>query len=172
MRALLTAVVLLGLTTACPQVAGADPGTSDAASSGSALSLRGTVIGRAVAERSVAFRPFAPDEEPTEVALLPPFYGDPKVRANEGIGYAYARRGRAWLLSEWPRNGGSLDAFARLAPDGHCADLHAVGGTMKPRGIVWATPRGLVFSLTPDGSAEPQTIIAEFRHLARRGACR
>ena len=133
---------------------------------------RGTITDRAVAERSVAFRPFAPDGAATEVALLPPFHGDPRLRANEGIGYRYGRRGRAWLLSEWPRSGGDLNAFAGLGRDGPCGDVHVVGGTAKPRGIVWSTPRGLVLSLTPDGDAEPAVIIAEFRHLAGRGACR
>lgn len=171
MRPLFAAAVLLGLASVVASPAGAEA-TSGSDTAGSALSLRGTVIGRAMAERSVAFRPFVPDAEPTEVALLPPFHGDTKVRANEGIGYAYGRRGRAWLLSEWPRNGGNLSSFARLRADGPCGDVHAVGGTTKPRGVVWSTPRGLVFSLTPDGDAEPAVIFAEFRHLAGRGACR
>lgn len=171
MRLFFAAAVLFGLASAAVSSAGADtPAGQDAA--GSAMSQRGTVIQRTTAERSVAFRPFVPDAAPTEVALLPPFHGDAKVRANEGIGYAYGRRGQAWLLSEWPRNGGSLRAFARLRADGPCGDVHAVGGTTKPRGVVWSTPRGLVLSLTSDGTAEPATIVAEFQHLARRGACR
>lgn len=133
---------------------------------------RGTLTDRASAERSVAFHPFPPDAQTEEVALLPPFHGDPRRRLNEGIGYRYGRHGQAWLLSEWPRSGGDLNAFARLGRDGPCRDVHTVGFITKPRGVVWSTPRGLVLSLTSDGDAEPAAIFAEFRHLAGRGACR
>ena len=110
---------------------------------------------------------------PTDVALLTPFHGESNLSRNEGIGLEYSTRdGRAWILSEWPRNGGTLAEFAPLPAFGGCTDVHAVGGREHPRGVVWSTPRGLVLSLTPDGSAEPKTIEAEFRRLVERGACR
>jgi hypothetical protein len=143
----------------------------EAAAPTSALSQRGFVTDRAAAERAIAFRPFIPERTPREVALLPPFHGG-QLSKYEGIGYEYARHGRDWILQQWPRNGGDLSAFASLPAYGGCGDVHAVGGRKKPRGVTWTTPRGLVFSLTPDGTAEPRTILIEFRRLANLGACR
>jgi hypothetical protein len=137
----------------------------------SAFANRGFVTDRAAAERAIAFRPFVPDRAPLEVALLPPFHGD-QLSKNEGIGYDYARRGRSWILQQWPRNGGDLRAFAPLPADGSCVDVHAVGGKKKLHGVAWTTPRGMVFSLVPDGTADPRTIFAEFRRLVKLGACR
>ena len=137
----------------------------------SALDARGFVTDRAMAERAIAFRPFVPDPAPLEVAILPPFHGT-QVSKNEGVGYVYARNGRSWILQQWPRNGGDLAAFAPLAAEAACTDVHAVGAKKHPRGVAWTTPRGMVFSLTPDGTADPRTIVAEFRRLAKRGACR
>ncbi|MBV8582260.1 MAG: hypothetical protein JO225_02630 [Candidatus Eremiobacteraeota bacterium] len=135
------------------------------------LANRGFVTDRATAERAIGFRPFVPDPNPVQVALVPPFHGG-QLSANEGIAYAYGHRGRDWIMQEWPRNGGSLAAFAALPAEPRCADVHAIGGTAKLRGVAWTTPRGIVMALTPDGAAEPRTILGEFRRLVRRGACR
>ena len=135
------------------------------------LGQRGFVTDRAAAEHAISFRPFVPDAAPSEVALLPPFHGA-QVSANEGIGYAYQYAEFRWVLLEWPRNGGSLDAFQRLPAEHGCTRVYAIGGNQKPRGIAWATPHGLVFALTPADRAEPRTILAEFRRLVGRGACR
>ena len=135
------------------------------------LGRRGFVTDRATAERAISFRAFVPDSAPSEVALLPPFHGT-QVSANEGIGFAYQYAEFRWVLLEWPRNGGSLDAFQRLPAERGCTQVYAIGGNLKPRGIAWTTPHGLVFALTPSEGAEPRTILAEFRRLIRRGACR
>jgi hypothetical protein len=121
------------------------------------LGQRGFVTDRSSAERAIAFRPFTPDDPVTEVALLPPFHGA-QVSANEGIGYAYGHGGRPWTLLEWPRRGGTLEAFPRLSAEPSCPAVYAIGGRKKPRGIVWATPHGLVLALTAEGSADPQVI--------------
>ena len=135
----------------------------------SALAARGFVTDRGAAERAIAFRPFVVDR-PVEVALLPPFHGA-HVSANEGIGYAYGPAGHGWILQEWPRNGGSLAAFQPLPAVKRCADVRAIGGNAKPRGVVWTTSRDVVMALTPEAGAEPRTILAEFRRLVRRGGC-
>jgi hypothetical protein len=136
------------------------------------LGQRGFITDRAMAERAISFRPFLPDAAPAQVALLPPFHGA-QVSANEGIGYAYGPRGHGWILLEWPRRGGTLAAFQPLPAAEGCADVHAIGGNAKPRGVAWTTPRGLVFALTPqETGVEPRSIVAEFRRLVRRGACR
>ena len=137
----------------------------------SPLAHHGFVTPRAVAERAIAFRPFVPAARPIDVALEPPFHGD-QISANEGIAYAYRHAARTWVLSEWPIGRGSIDAFPPLAEnDARCGTLHAAGGTTRPRGVVWKTPRGLVMSLLPDGSAERRVLVAEWRRLARLGAC-
>jgi len=159
------------LCTLVPALAAAAPPSAEPEAANSALSLRGFVTDRAAAERAIAFRPFVPDRAPVGVALLPPFKGG-QLSKYEGIGYEYARHGRDWILQQWPRNGGNLSGFAGLPAYGPCGDVHAVGGRKNPRGVTWTTPRGLVFSLTPDGTAEPRTILAEFRRLVNLGACR
>lgn len=173
MRPIATLLIAGALFCAASLGAAAKPA---APAESSPLAHRGFVTDRAAAERAIAFRPFLPffpDASPIEVALLPPFHGD-DVSANEGIGYAYGRRGRTWILSEWPRNGGTLASFAGFpaASDAHCSDVHAAGGNARPRGIVWSTPRGLVFALMPDGGADPRAIVTEWHRLIRLGACR
>jgi hypothetical protein len=160
------------LCTLVPALAtAAAPAQAEPEPAASALSQRGFVTDRAAAERAIAFRPFVPERTPLGVALLPPFHGG-QLSKYEGIGYEYERHGRDWILQQWPRNGGTLSAFASLPAYGACGDVHAVGGREKPRGVTWTTPRGFVFSLTPDGTAEPRTILTEFRRLANLGACR
>lgn len=120
---------------------------------------------------AIAFRPFVPDGTIRSTSLQPPFHAG--AVHGEGIAYDYARNARAWILSEWPRRGGSLDRFMPLAlGEGRCVDVHAVGNAKEPRGIVWSTPRGVILSLVPDGSADARTIAAEWRRLVRLGACR
>jgi hypothetical protein len=166
----LAALLLAGASLCLPLPAGAE---SPAPVKSSPLAHRGFVTDRASAERAIAFRPFLPDPSPLEVALLPPFHGD-QVSANEGIGYAYGREGRTWVLSEWPRNRGTLASFAAFpgANDPHCANAHAAGGSARPRGVVWSTPRGIVLALMPDGGADPRAIVREWHRLIHLGGCR
>jgi len=138
----------------------------------SPLAHHGFITDRNTAEHAIAFTPFLPDPDPVAVALEPAFHGD-QLSKNEGIAYAYVRHGRTWIVSEWPRNGGSLDAWAPLDVGGvTCGEVHAIGKSTAPRGVVWATPHGLVMSLVPDGYADGRTVLGEWRRLARRGACR
>jgi hypothetical protein len=164
--------LFLALVSAAPLGAGAQGEVFGTPAPFWAQERRGQVTSRAAAERALAFRPFAPEGAWAQAVLLPPFHGSARDRDLVGIGYTYVRQGRTWVLSEWPRNGGDLTVFAPLAPEPGCADVHAAGGREKPRGVVWSTPRGLVFSLTSDGSANARTIRAELRRLVQRGACR
>jgi len=134
---------------------------------------RGVITPEADALSGIGFRPFVPSRHPAAIALLAPFKGDDTVQ-NRGIGYEYASdHGRMYVLSQWPSNGGSISGFPALAiTEPGCADIRSFPGTQKSRGIVWTTPRGLVFTLQPDGRSDPRTLQAEWRRLARRGACR
>jgi hypothetical protein len=172
MRASHAAWLFLALVAAAPLAAEAQGEVFGTPAPFWAQDRRGQVTGRAAAERTIAFRPFAPDGAQPQAVVLPPFHGSARDRTLVGIAYTYVRRGRTWVLSEWPRNGGDLAVFAPLAAEPGCAGVRAAGGREKPRGVVWPTPRGLVFSLTTDGSAGLQTIRAEFRRLVQRGACR
>jgi hypothetical protein len=122
----------------------------------------------------IGFRPFVPSHRPAVVALLAPFKGADTAQ-NRGIGYEYAGdRGKMYALAQWPSNGGSISGFPGMSlGEAGCPDVHAFGGTKsKPRGLVWTTPRGLVFTLQPDGAPDPRNVEAEWRRLVRRGACR
>jgi hypothetical protein len=167
MRSVLLAGALVALA-AAPARAAATVSTPPPSSP---LAHHGFVTDAATAERAIAFRPFVPHDPIDAVALEPPFHGA-GVSANEGIAYAYRREARTWILSEWPASGGSITAFAQLSgvAESGCA-LRVVGGTAHPRGVVWRTPRGLVMSLLPDGSADRRIIVAEWRRLVRSGAC-
>jgi hypothetical protein len=160
-------IASLLLAVAAPALAASAPSPTPR----SPLAHRGFVTDRATAEHAIAFRPFIPAGELEAVALEPPFHGA-QVSANEGIAYAYRHAARTWILTEWPQNGGSIAQFATLGEvQPRCGALHAVGGSTHPRGVVWTTPRGLVMSLLPDGTADRRTLVAEWRRLIRRGAC-
>lgn len=118
----------------------------------------------------IAFRPFVPTRVYKDVALLAPFHGN-DVRANRGIGYEYEDRGRLYVLTQWPANGGSLAGFPPLREgDPDCRDARSfpVAGS----GIVWSTPHGIVATLRPDGESDAKLVLAEWHRLVRRGACR
>ncbi len=118
----------------------------------------------------IAFRPFVPTRAYKDVALLAPFRGK-DARVNRGIGYEYEERGRLYVYSQWPANGGTIDGFPSLrASDPDCTSARAF-----PRdgaGIVWITPRGIVATLRPDGESDANGLVAEWHRLVRRGACR
>jgi hypothetical protein len=118
----------------------------------------------------IAFRPFVPTRVYKDVALLAPFRGK-DTRGNRGIGYEYEDRGRLFVLTQWPANGGSIDGFPALAGgDPDCRDARAFPDAGA--GIVWSTPRGIVAALRPDGESDANVLVAEWHRLVRRGACR
>jgi hypothetical protein len=130
----------------------------------------GVSTSEGVALQEIAFRPFVPTHVYKDVALLAPYRGK-DVRGNRGIGYEYEDRGRLYVLTQWPANGGSIADFPALgASDPDCRDARSF-----PRagsGIVWITPRGIVATLRPDGESDAKILVAEWHRLARRGACR
>jgi len=152
----------------------AEPTTPPATPSPYVISRLGIETPERDALSGIGFRPFVPSRHPLAVALLAPFHGADTV-ANRGIGYEYAGdRGRMYVVRQWPSNGGSIRGFPTIAlGEAACPDVHAFGGTnSKPRGLVWTTPRGLVFTLQPDGAPDTRNLEAEWRRLVRRGACR
>jgi hypothetical protein len=133
---------------------------------------RGTAMAERDALQGIAFVPFVPTRSATQVALLPPFRGDDK-RVNRGIGYEYINRGRLFVLSQWPRNGGPVPGFRPLkVAEPGCQDVRSFPRLAGTRGIVWSTTRGTVLTLQPDGRSDAHTLLAEWHRLVRRGACR
>jgi len=144
------------------------------AAPGGPLAHHGFPTTRDAAERAIQFHAFLPDPNPVAVALESPFHGE-QLSRDEGIAYAYTHHDRTWVFSEWPEHGGNVNAFAALSLPGvpaGCGAVRSIGVATNPHGIVWATPRGFVYTLKPDGFAPPKTIFTEFRRLIRRGVCR
>ncbi len=134
----------------------------------------GDVTSMVDARHSIAFRPFEPARRIIAVAVLPPFHGD-DGRATRGIGIEYADlENRRYVLAQWPRNGGSIDAFLEFPgdPPGDCPQVRTFARGTRPYGIVWTTPHGLVLTLQADGANDARTLEIEWRKLIRRGACR
>jgi len=170
MRTIALALFALALVTAVPARAADDVKKPPPTPSPWLVGRLGVSTPEADALAGIAFRPFVPTRAYKDVALLAPFRGK-DARANRGIGYEYEDRGRLYVLTEWPANGGSIDGFPTLpATDPDCRNARSfpiAGG-----GIVWSTPRGIVATLRPDGETDANVLVAEWHRLVRRGACR
>jgi hypothetical protein len=138
-----------------------------------AIARMGTIVRMAEARHAIGFRPFDVPREIVAVALIPPFHGDDS-RASRGVAIEYADiAGRRYVLAQWPRNGGNLEAFAPLEPaDEACGDAATFPRGTPPSGIVWSTPHGLIMTLQPDGASDARIVRQEWKKLIRRGACR
>ncbi len=170
MRTIALALLVLVLG-AAPAAAGDDPKPAPPPTLSPWLVGR---LGVSTPERAalagIAFRPFVPSPTEKDVALLAPFRGADR-RVNRGIGYEYEERGRLYVLTQWPANGGSIDAFPALrALDPDCRDARVFPGAAQ--GIIWSTPSGIVATLRPDGASDAAVLVAEWHRLVRRGACR
>jgi len=141
------------------------PRTPDASAAGLLLDQRGVAMPLAKAVREIGFRPYVPPGLFLAVAVIPPLGNDDSV-ANRGIAFEYGRRGAAFILSEWPRQGFHIAAGGR--------DATATPCTLVPysrNGVVFTTPHGLVMTVQPDG-ASAAAVRTAARALIAHGACR
>jgi hypothetical protein len=147
---------------------------------GTILERFGLPMSEQEAMERISFRPFVPTPAYTEVALLPVFHGDDADHPeNRGIGYEYPENGIFYVLREWPRAGGSLEAlYASGAYHGpkDCPNGFFTMGTPRfPRAVAWET-QALVFALQPDipygENPNLRALRAEWERLAKRGVCR
>ena len=130
-----------------------------------ALALLVLVLGAAPAAAGDDPKPAPP---PT---LSPWLVGRLGVSTPERAALEYEERGRLYVLTQWPANGGSIDAFPALrALDPDCRDARVFPGAAQ--GIIWSTPSGIVATLRPDGASDAAVLVAEWHRLVRRGACR
>jgi hypothetical protein len=173
-----SAVFALVLCLAAPAFAQAVPFFN--VKPGTILEKFGLTMSEQEARERIAFHPFVPSTSYTEVALIPPFHGDDKDHPeNRGIGYEYPENGIFYVLREWPRAGGSLEAlYASGAYHGpkDCPNGFFTMGTPRfPRAVAWET-QALVFALQPDipygENPNLRALRAEWERLAKRGVCR
>jgi hypothetical protein len=163
-----SAVFALVLCLAAPAFAQAVPFFN--VKPGTILEKFGLTMSEQEARERIAFHPFVPSTSYTEVALIPPFHG---------IGYEYPENGIFYVLREWPRAGGSLEAlYASGAYHGpkDCPNGFFTMGTPRfPRAVAWET-QALVFALQPDipygENPNLRALRAEWERLAKRGVCR
>lgn len=141
------------------------PRTPDASAAGLLLDQRGVAMPLAKAVREIAFRAYLPPVRYIAVAVIPPLGNDDSA-ANRGIAFEYGRRGAAFILSEWPRQGFHIAVGGRDATATPCTPV-----PYSRSGVVWTTPHGLVMTLQPDG-ATATAIRTAARALIAHGACR
>lgn len=127
---------------------------------------RGVVMPLAAAVREIRFRPYVPAGQLLAVAAIPGLGGNDSP-ATHGIAFEYAHRGRALLLSEWPRQG--LNVAVGNTP---VARTPCVPVAISKNAVIWSPRRAqIVISLQPDGDADRRFIDDEARRLITRGAC-
>lgn len=127
---------------------------------------RGVVMPLAAAVREIRFRPYVPAGQLLAVAAIPGLGGN-DAPATRGIAFEYAHRGRALLLSEWPRQ--EFDVAVGSTP---VARTPCVPVAISKNAVIWAARRAqIVISLQPDGDADRKFIDDEARRLITRGAC-
>lgn len=144
-------------------------GTADAASpqpTGLLAASRGVVMTLAGAVRHIGFAPFIPSPQIAAVAVIPAL-SDAKDRAAPvGLAIEYESRGDALLLSQWPRDGLTIDVGGSDLTARPCAPV-----AYKADGLLWTTRNGRVMTLQPDGAVEPSRIRREAGRLLHAGAC-
>ena len=147
---------------------------------GTILEKFGLTMSAQEAMERIAFHPFVPSTSYTEVALIPPFQGNDKDHPeNRGIGYEYPQNRIFYVLPEWPRAGGSLEAqysgAAYHGPRDCPAAFFTMGTPRFPRAVAWQTGN-LVYALQPDipygVNPNLKALRAEWERLAKRGVCR
>lgn len=112
----------------------------------------------------VAFRPYVPAQA-IAFAVLPPL-GNVDTNEHRGMGVEYQAGGKAMLLSEWPRQGFTIQ-FGHSGPLGECRPEH-----YSTTSVAWTTPDKLVMTLQPDGPVDATDVDREAQRLIAAGACR
>jgi hypothetical protein len=119
---------------------------------------RGVVMPYARARSEISFKPMIPSAQIIAVAALPGLGHDDAPRTR-GIAFEYARKGRAMLLSEWPRQNFHIGNVCRPAP-------------FTDGALMWATRKtSLVMTLQTDGPADQSVLNDEARRLTVSAAC-
>lgn len=163
----LPAVLAFSLLAAgCAAKASGQPDPASPQPTGLLIASRGVVTTLPAAVKNLSFAPFIPSAQIAAVALIPAL-SDAKDRAAPvGLAVEYESRGDALLLSQWPRDGLTIDVGGSGLTARPCAPV-----AYTADGLLWTTRNGRVMTLQPDGAVEPSRIRREADRLLRAGAC-
>jgi hypothetical protein len=125
---------------------------------------RGTTMPLEQVVTHIAFRPYVPAQA-IAFAVLPPL-GNVDTNDHRGIGVEYLAGRNAMLLSEWPKQGYTIQ-FGHRGAVHECRPEH-----YSTTSVAWTTPNGLVMTLQPDGPVDATGIDREAQRLIGAGACR
>lgn len=128
------------------------------------IAMRGTVLPFARAVRRLAFRPFVPRSGFQSAALIVPLNVD--HQRLRGLALEYRSGELMLLLSEWPDQGQSIEIAGAPVTAAPCTPV-----AYKSNGFMWATRKGLLMTLQPDGPASAARVEREARRLLAEGAC-
>lgn len=160
MRRILIAAAIL-LLSACDSQK--HPVDADATAPPLLIDGRGTTMPLEQVVTHIAFRPYVPAQA-IAFAVLPPLGGS-DTNEHRGIGVEYQAGRNAMLLSEWPKQGYSIQF-------GHGGVLECRPEHYSMTSIAWTTPGKLVMTLQPDGPVDITEVDLEAQRLIGAGACR
>lgn len=156
--------ILIAAAIALSACGGQKQAASDATPPPLLIDGRGTTMPLEQAVTHVNFRPYVPAQA-MAFAVLPPL-GDTDTNEHRGIGVEYQTGRNAMLLSEWPKQGFSIQ-FGHSGILGNCRPEH-----YSTTSVAWTTPGNLVMTLQPDGPVDAAEVNREAQRLIRAGACR
>jgi hypothetical protein len=155
--------VLIAAAIALSACGGQKHPASDASAPPLLIDRRGITMPLEQAVTHIAFRPYVPAQA-IAFAVLPPL-GDVDNNAHRGLGIEYQAGHDAMLLSEWPKQGFSIE-FGHGGALSECRPEH-----YSTTSVAWTTPGNLVMTLQPDGPVDASEVDREALRLIRAGAC-
>lgn len=161
MRRILIAAAIVLLSACAGQK---HPVDADASAPPLLIDGRGTTMPLEQVVTHIGFRPYVPAQA-IAFAVLPPLGGS-DTDGHRGIGVEYQAGRNAMLLSEWPKQGYTIQ-FGRSGVLGVCRPEH-----YSTTSVAWTTPGKLVMTLQPDGPVDATDVDREAQRLIGTGACR
>jgi hypothetical protein len=155
--------ILIAAAIALSACGGQQHPTADATTPPLLIDARGTTMPLERVVTHIAFRPYVPAQA-IAFAVLPPL-GDVDTNEHRGMGVEYQAGRNAMLLSEWPKQGFTIQ-FGHSGL-GECRPQH-----YSTTSVAWTTPGKLVMTLQPDGPVDATDVDREAQRLIAAGACR
>jgi hypothetical protein len=156
--------ILIAAAIALSACGGQKHAASDASAPPLLIDSRGTTMPLEQAVTHIAFRPYVPAQA-LAFAVLPPL-GDVDTNEHRGIGIEYLAGREAMLLSQWPKQGFTIQ-FGHGGILNECKPAH-----YSTTSVAWTTPGNLVMTLQPDGPVSASAVDREAQRLIAAGACR
>ncbi len=155
--------ILIAAAIALSACSGRQHTAADATTPPLLIDGRGTTMPLEQVVTHIAFRPYVPAQA-VAFAVLPPL-GASDTNEHRGIGVEYRAGRSAMLLSEWPKQGFTIQ-FGHGGGLGDCRPEH-----YSTTSVAWITPGKLVMTLQPDGPVDATDVDREAQRLIRAGAC-